>query len=414
MGVYGRCVRLERAKRRTHSTRLIADSNRPRMQRLLLLFCLSVPLLAQDPPGAPKPRPDLRDSSSQTPRVPEARVAPRPARDTGLGAVKRLTSLPFVRNQTLLGITLYGPAFAATVADRPVPAAAAYMVMAGGSFFAAAELAREMQITEAMEMLATRAPILGAAAGAAAQYAMTGKNDYAAGIFFGSLLGTTGALTLGRRLSTGAAMASVFGAEVTAGLAVGTMYAFDQDYGNARARAAVGAGAGILGMQLGAMYGTYSRYNVTAGDVRALWTSGLIGAATGGAFVANGHPGHKTATLAVLGGSAVGLVAGDRLLVRRIDHTPSEGTLVGVAGIAGGLMGGGVAVLVGSSDRFNAATAALGAVGAASGVWMVERWMGSRPDAGRRVSERLRVSPQALALAAARVPGSHPLVRFTF
>ncbi len=384
------------------------------MHRLLLLLCLATPLVAQEPSGVPKPRPDLRDSTRRAPSPTDTRPSPRPVRDTGVSAVARLTSTPFVRNQTLLGIALYGPAFAATVADRPVPATAAYLVMAGGSFFAAAELARDIHITEAMELLATRAPILVAAAGGAAQYAMTGKHDYAAGIFFGSLLGTTGALTLGRRLTTGAAMASVFGAEMTAGLTIGTMYALDADYSNARARAAAGAGAALAGMQLGAMYGTYARYNVTAGDVNALWTSSLIGAAAGGAFVANGHPGHQTSTLAVLGGAVAGLVAGDRLLVRRIDHTRSEGALVGVAGVAGGLMGGGVAVLVGSSDRFNAVTAALGAAGAAGGVWMVERWMGARPDAGRRLSERLTVTPQALALAAARVPGSHSLARFTF
>ncbi|MHB8838090.1 MAG: hypothetical protein ACYC7F_03970 [Gemmatimonadaceae bacterium] len=384
------------------------------MHRLLLFLCLATPLVAQEPSGVPKPRPDLRDSTRRAPSPTGTRPAPRAVRDTGVSAVARLTSTPFVRNQTLLGIALYGPAFAATVADRPVPATAAYLVMAGGSFFAAAELARDIHITEAMELLATRAPILVGAAAGAAQYAMTGKHDYAAGIFFGSLLGTTGALTLGRRLTTGAAMASVFGAEMTAGLTIGTMYALDADYSNARARAAAGAGAALAGMQLGAMYGTYARYNVTAGDVNALWTSSLIGAAAGGAFVANGHPGHQTSTLAVLGGAVAGLVAGDRLLVRRIDHTRSEGALVGVAGVAGGLMGGGVAVLVGSSDRFNAVTAALGAAGAAGGVWMVERWMGVRPDAGRRLSERLTVTPQALALAAARVPGSHSLVRFTF
>ena len=334
--------------------------------------------------------------------------------DSGVSAVARLTSTPFVRNQTLLGIALYGPTFAATVADRAVPAAAAYLVMAGGSFFAAAEIARDIHITEAMELLATRAPLLGAAAGGAAQFAMTGKHEYAAGMFFGSILGTTGALTLGRRLSPGAAMASVFGAEVTAGLAIGTMYAFDESNRNNRARAAVGAGAALAGMQLGAMYGTYAPYNVTAGDVDALWTSALIGAGVGGAFVANGHPGHKSIALALMGGAVAGIVAGDRLLVRRIDHSRSEGTLVGAAGIAGALMGGGVAVLVGSSDRFNAATAALGAAGAAGGVWMVERWMGKRPDAGRRVSERLTITPHALAFAAARVPVSHTLARLTF
>jgi hypothetical protein len=338
----------------------------------------------------------------------------RTASDTGVSAVKRLTSTPFVRNQTLLGIALYGPSFAATVADRPVPAAAAYLVMAGGSFFAAAELARDLNITEGMELLATRAPILGAATGAAVQFAITGEHDYAPGLFFGSILGTTGALTLGRRLSPGAAMASVFGAEALAGMAVATMYALDEDYSNDQGRAAIGAGAAVVGAQLGAMYGTYSRYNVTAGDVHTMWTASLIGAAAGGAFVANGHPGHKATTLAVLGGATAGLVAGDRLLVRRLDHSRGEATLVGLGGLAGALMGGGVAVLVGSSDRFNAATAGLGAAGAAGGVWMVERWMGRRPDAGRRLGARLTVDPQSLALAVARAPGNHSLVRFTF
>ncbi|MFA6168521.1 MAG: hypothetical protein WC700_17990 [Gemmatimonadaceae bacterium] len=384
------------------------------MRRLLPFFLLALPLAAQDPPGVPKPRLELADSARRAGPPTDARPMTAPMRDTGMTAVARIARTPFVRNQTLLGVVLYGPSFAATVADRPVPAAAAYLVMAGGSFFAAAELARDLRITDGMQLLATRAPILGAATGAAVQYALTGKNDYAAGIFFGSILGTAGALTLGQRLTTGAAMASVFGAEAAAGLAVGTMYAFDEDYTNARARAAVGAGAAVAGMQLGAMYATYSRYNVTAGDVQALWTASLIGATAGGAFVANGHPGHKTSTLALLGGAVAGLVAGDRLLVRRIDHARGEGTLVAAGGLAGALMGGGVAVLVGSSDRFNAVTAALGAAGATGGVWMAERWMGSRPDAGRRISERLTVSPQALALAASRVPGSHSLVRFTF
>jgi len=116
----------------------------------------------------------------------------------------------------------------------------------------------------------------------------------------------------------------------------------------------------------------------------------------------------------VLAESQVPMGAGDRLLVRPIDHGRGEGTLVAAAALGGALMGGGVAVIVGSSDRFNAVTAALGAAGAVGGVWMVERWMGSRPDAGRRISQRLTVTPQSLALTAARVPGSHSLVRFTF
>jgi len=386
------------------------------MLRLPLLIAVTaLPLLAQDPPGVPKPRPDLRDSTTRrVPEPPARRPTPRAVRDTGVAAVVRLTSTPFVRDQTLLGLVLYAPSFAVTVADRPVAAAAAYLVMAGGTFFAAAEISRTVNITEGMALLATRAPIIGAAVGAATQYAISGTHDYAPGVFVGSMLGATSALTLGRRLTPGAAVASVFGAEALAGISVATMYAFDEDYSDDRGRAAIGAAAAVVGAQLGAMYGSYSRYNVTAGDVQTLWVSSLIGAAGGGAFVANGHPGHKTTTLAVLGGATMGILAGDRLLARRIDHSRGEAGLVGLGALAGALVGGGVAVIVGSSDRFNGATAGLGAVGAAGGVWMVERWMGSRPDAGQRRSARLTVDPQALALAAARAPGAHSLVRFTF
>jgi hypothetical protein len=130
--------------------------------------------------------------------------------------------------------------------------------------------------------------------------------------------------------------------------------------------------------------------------------------------VANGHPGNKTVTLTLSGGGLAGLVAGDRLLVRRYDHSPSEGSLVALAGVAGALMGGGVAVLVGSSDRFNAATAALGAIGAAGGVMMAERWLGARPDAGRRLSQRLTLAPQSLAMAAMRMPGTYSILTYSF
>jgi hypothetical protein len=386
--------------------------------RLFAALFIALPLAAQQPAGQPKPRLELADTarrSTPTPATPPSvRRADAPARDSNVVAVRQMLRSDFVRKQTLLGITLYAPSFVAMVATKPVPATAAYLVMAGGSFFAAAELARDLRLTEGMELLATRAPLRGAAIGAGLQYALTGKYQYAAGIFFGSVLGTTAALTLGQRLSPGAAMASMFGSDAAAGLAMGTMYAFDAHYTATRARVAVGAGAALAGMQLGAMYGTYSPYHVTAGDISTLWTSAAIGAVAAGATVVDGHPGHQVTTLAMLGGSVVGLVAGDRLLVRRYDHTRAEGSLVGAGALAGGLMGAGVAVIIGSSARWNASTAALGAAGAAGGVWMAERWLGAHPDGGRKVTDRLTVSPQSLALAAIRAPGTYSLLTFMF
>ena len=385
---------------------------------------LAAPLAAQVPAGPPKPRPDLADTTRRgqggvTPRgaPPTPTPNPHPSRSDTLARFGHLMKPGFVRNQTILGVVLYGPAFAATVAKDPVPATAAYLVMAGGSFFAAAELSRDMEITEGMELLATRAPIRGAAIGMAMQYAFSGKNGhYGPGLFFGSILGTTAALTLGQRLTPGAAMASMFGADASAAVAMAAMYALDTNSSSshARGRAGVGAGAALAGMQLGAMYATYAKYTVTAGDVQTLWTTSLIGAAAAGSAVANGHPGARTTTLTLLGGALGGLVAGDRLLVRRYDHSRSEGQLVGAGAIGGALMGGGIAVLLGSGDRFNASTAALGALGAAGGVYMAERWMGVHPDGARRLGQRVTFAPQSLAFAAARVPGTYSILSYSF
>jgi len=382
------------------------------MRFIVSLLCvLALSLGAQEPAGAPKPRLELADSVR---RATTARAAYTPKRDTGVTAVKRLVNSSFVRTQTLLGAALYAPSFAATVANKPVTWAAAYVVMLGGTFFAAAEISRDWPISKSTEMLALVAPLQGAAVGAAVNYAATGDHRLAPGMFVGSTLGTAWALTLGRRLTPGAAIAAFTASDMAAGMALATSYALQENRSNDRARLGAGAAAALAGLQLGAMYGQYAPYQVTVGDVQTLWTSAAIGAVAGGAFVANGNPGRKTTTLAVEGGALAGLLLGDRLLVSRFDHAPGEAALVGVAAGAGALMGGGVAVLVGASARFNAATAALGAVGAAGGVFMAERWMGRRPDAGRRISERLTVTPQALALAAARVPGTHSLVSISF
>ncbi len=386
---------------------------------LPFVFALTLP--AQEPAGAPKPRLELADSSR---RASTARPAPTSARDTGVTAVRRLVSSSFVRTQTLLGAALYAPSFAAVVADKPVTWSAAYVVMLGGTFFAAAEVSRDWPVSRSTEMLALAAPLQGAAVGAAINYAATGNHRLAPGVFFGSTLGTAWALTLGRRLTPGAATAAFTASDAAAGMAVATVEAFETPRAsltsssgaghNDRARLGAAAAAALAGLQLGAMYGQYAPYRVTVGDVQTLWTTAAIGGVAGGAFVANGHPGKKTTTLAVEGGALAGLLMGDRLLVRRFDHSPSEAALVGTAAGAGALMGAGIAVLVGAGARFNAATAALGAAGAAGGVFMAERWMAKRPDAGRRLSERISVTPQALALAAARVPGTHSLVRVAF
>jgi hypothetical protein len=95
-----------------------------------------------------------------------AQEAPPRRLDFSVDSVARIEQEPrrtslavrnaFVRDQTILGILVYGPAFAAMVGDDGISSTAGYLVMAGGTFFAAAELTRRLEISEAQQLLATR------------------------------------------------------------------------------------------------------------------------------------------------------------------------------------------------------------------------------------------------------------------
>src|SRR2546423_5534001 len=60
----------------------------------------------------------------------------------------------FVRTQTLLGFLEYGPAFAGAISDNEAGQVAGYLVVAGGSFFAASEISRRNLITRPQSDLA--------------------------------------------------------------------------------------------------------------------------------------------------------------------------------------------------------------------------------------------------------------------
>src|SRR5438552_1394004 len=71
----------------------------------------------------------------------------------------------FIRGQTLLGIGVYGPAFAGAIGDNSGSYSAAYLVVAGGSFFAASEISRRMFISRPQADLSTNMGFNGALAG---------------------------------------------------------------------------------------------------------------------------------------------------------------------------------------------------------------------------------------------------------
>src|SRR6185312_9992529 len=69
----------------------------------------------------------------------------------------------FVANQTILGVALFGPS-AATLAGNAAGGTAAYLAVAGGTFFLAADRARRTPISAAENHLAWHGALHGAAA----------------------------------------------------------------------------------------------------------------------------------------------------------------------------------------------------------------------------------------------------------
>ena len=348
----------------------------------------------------------------------------RPSRDTvGVrGQTSRELRNRFVRDQTALGFAVYAPAFALMVGDDGVTGAAGYLVMAGGTFFAAAEVTRRVNITDARHILSSAMALRGAGSALliAGQSGMQ-TSPTAAVALIGGLAGTTTGLLLGGGLTAGEAAATVFGHDFAALTAFAITASGDSDpfndAGVDKTTAAVAwTAAGIGGYFAGHWYARHAKHNVTVGDVQALWLGSSIGVLGAGAVIASSSPSGATTALTLLGGGWLGTFAAERLLVRRYDHSRGDGNLLALGGTAGALMGMGIGILVsGEADRGASATLGFATVGAIGGVAMAERYLQPERDAGRlALLERLSISPTALVAAASRQPGQHALVRFIF
>lgn len=330
----------------------------------------------------------------------------------------------FVRDQTILGLVMYGPSFAAMVGNNGITGTAGYLVMAGGTFFAAAEIARRMDMSEAQQLLSTR---MAARTGLGALYVATahdGPNNAStvgAATLLGGFVGTGLGLAIGNGLTPGEAIATTFGHDLAFLSSAAITYAIDPSSSNDtgisdQSRAIIHTASGWAGYALGRYYAGNVPYNVTAGDVTSLWLGAAIGATATGALIAQSGPSDQAIALTTVGGALLGSFAADRILVRRYDHTRSEGNLLALGGVAGGLMGIGVGVLVaGEAESGESLTLGLAAAGATVGVLLTERYMQPRGDAGRTFRlGSLSVDPVGFASIASGLPGRHSLMRLTF
>ena len=336
----------------------------------------------------------------------------------------------FIKNQTILGLLVYGPAFAGAIADNGAGQTAGYLVVAGGTFFAASEISRRTFISRAQSDLGFNMGHNGALAGWATMYVFNASDRaQAAGAFVGGLTGTALGLTFARNMTEADAVGTAFGSDIGALIGWGAAEAIrgrETCTPNAdpfsepickrslsdRSEVAIILASGIIGYPLGLLYPRNARYHVTPGDIQTLWGTMLIGGAAAGAFL-DAKASVRAVAATVTTGGVLGIIAGDRFLVQRFDHTRTDGGRVALGTIAGGLMGAGVAALIDNDNPGPHLVLGLAAVGGLAGTIITERYLDPPSDAG---PPRFRVTfnPVSIPLLAARAPGNHSLINVRF
>lgn len=338
----------------------------------------------------------------------------------------------FIKNQTILGLAVYGPAFAIALGDNPAGATAGYLVVAGGSFFAASEIARRNLISRPQSDLGFNMGHNGALAGWATMFIFDASDQgQAAGAFMGGIGGAALGVGLGRGMTEADAIGAAFGSDIGALIGFGVAETIRGDETctttenppgffstscergmSDRAEVTIILASGILGYPFGVLYPRNARYHVTPGDINALWGTALLGATTAGAFL-NTNASVRTAAATMTTGGVLGIVLGDRFLARPYDHGRTDGSRVTLGAIAGGLIGAGVAALINNEDPSPHLVLGLAAVGEFAGILITEKYLQPGPDTGR---PRFAVTfnPAGIARIAARTPGNHSLLNVRF
>jgi len=326
----------------------------------------------------------------------------------------------FARHLTVLGALAYGP-LAASLSDNESGAGAAYLAVTGLTFFISYNAARTGRITRAQSDLASNLGLAAAAGGGLLAYSVTGNGDRGVrAVALGSgIVGTIAGASLGRPLTDAEAHASVVGIEATAAAGWAASSAVGA---SPRGMAAAVAGSEVLGYALGVRYPRRASFRVTAGDMNAVQTAGLVGALFGGAVLSAMDGVGPRETGITMGSSYLaGIVIGNYTIARLEDLSTSEANIATVGALAGGLIGVALPVLTQSNDN----SLAFGAAGFGATLGMAatlgitrQNRRAARVGALPRGSETgWRVTaPSAFGLAglAARAPGRYPLLRVTF
>jgi hypothetical protein len=345
----------------------------------------------------------------------------RPTAEVGSDVISEPAGNAFVRNQTILSAIAYGP-LAASLVDDGAGAGALYLLTTGGTFFVTYGIAQSTTVTRAQNHLAGTLGLAGGAAGWLTGFALADNSDKGVRtLALGSAIaGSVAGYNLGRHLSDAEAHAAGFGVHSTALTALGIATALNA---SDRGIAATVAAAEIIGYPLGLAYPRSTSYTVTAGDVDAVGTVGVIGAMYGGAIL--GDAPRSQALGAVLTGTYLGgLLLGDAWIARTYDFTESQANLAQFGAVAGGLVGLTLPVLAGSDN--NSFIWGAAAVGATFGMAAVVssgsiRRAGaspssrqSRADSPSRRTPQVTFTPTSLLGVLHGTPGRYSLVNIRF
>ena len=349
----------------------------------------------------------------------------------------------FMRNQMAASALIYAPSLAALTNDAQT-GAAVYLLATGAAFFTAAQIAREMPVSRAQNHLATDGAVRGALMTSGLYYALAGErggdDPYKLTVFAGSLGGSIAGFRAARGLTDGEAKGLTAGSTVTfltVGGIMGAAGMFEDrctervdeffrgpDCRNPNARLEMGAlvAAAAAGYPLGLRYVRRAPYTATSGDLAAVFVPAALGVGAALTPVIGGDDVRsETVYGAATAGFLAGVFLGDRLLVRRFDHTTGEAALLGVGALAGALIGLVPVVAADTPDESVALGLATG--GGIVGAMITENMIAPRRGTRRTASlapggkvgrARLQLDPGALLLAATGRPGKHAILRGSF
>ena len=346
------------------------------------------------------------DAAMATSGRPIGQIGAEPSEPAGNGYARKMTVL------TALG---YAPV-AASLSDDGTVAGATYVLTTGAAFFVSYGAAQSGQITRAQGDLSANLGVAAGAAGLGVGYAATGNGDRGVrAIALGSaLVGTIAGIGLGRHLTDAEVHSTTLGIEGTAASAWSIAAAAGAQ---GRGMAAIVAASEPLGYALGLQYPRMASYGVTAGDVNAMQTAGLVGGLVGGALIGS-HPSPRLTGVALGASYVAGLLVGDAAIARPFDLTTSDANLVTIGAVAGGVMGLAIPLIAQTGN--GSVVSGSAAAGATLGMSLVFgstnfRRAGEIVPATDRSPSRFTIGPGLGVLGlVTRAPGRYPFFRFTF